>query len=193
MITMKQIKHAIMQSKSKVGTRNVRVRIERNLGVVLSVELNGKEMSIGYRTDLQAEKEVLENGLNAAGKSATRLGNAFGTLAGTMHMAASNLTGLQYALDAMVKEQAAQIEGEKLLATFDKSSNGIEYEVNYFNQRSRFVTIPTRVDRQLLINDDVNSLAMQRLQRFEPVRKRVVVFDELDKYCQFCEVKKDEN
>lgn len=247
---MKQIKHVIMQSKSKVGTRNVRVKIERLVGNVLTVKFNGKEMSIGCRTDLQAEKEALENGLNAAGKSATQLGNAFGTLAGTMHMAASPelnkvltklmekqasdavnrsplnfadflKTGTTQAFDAVSRERAMQTEGEKLLAELDKSrksrkeslvgeilnaefgthtvpdqkpltyenilelrqklksSNGIEDEVDYFNQCSRFATIPTRVDRQLLIDDDLPSLAMQRLQRFEPVHKPVVVFDEV--------------
>lgn len=80
---MTLITHVIMQSKSKVGTRNVRVKIERQVGVVLTVEFNGTPLI-----------------------------------------------------------------------------------------------------------DDLPSLA---IQRFEPVRKPVVIFDEVDKYCQFYEVKRSDD
>lgn len=103
---MTLITHVIMQSKSKVGTRNVRVKIERRVGVVLSVDFNAVQ--------------------------------------------------------------------------FYKSSNGIEDEVDYFQN----------------VNDNLPSLAVQRLQ---PVRKPIVMFDEfdkfdeVDKYCQFCEVKRSDD
>lgn len=206
MAIMKQITRVMMQSKSKVGTRNVRVRIERNLGVVLSVEFNGKP---------------LIDAVSKASESVDKLSQGFEGLAKTVVMNAA--PGLRYALDAMVKEQAAQIEGEKLLATLGKSSNGIEDEVDYFNQRSRLLNAngvfgahksPYKVDRQDLIDDDFSSLAMRRLTRYDPV----VMYDELGRYhdhqwhtvkfsthtqsgfedeyveqCKICGVKKDEN
>lgn len=54
---MTLITHVIMQSKSKVGTRNVRVKIERQVGVVLTVEFNGTPL-------IDAEKGVFENAEN---------------------------------------------------------------------------------------------------------------------------------
>lgn len=126
-----------------------------------------------------------------------------------------------------VKQEPLKYEDLVKMRQELKASMEIQDEVEYIKQRSRLLNAngvfgahksPYNVDRQDLIDDDFSSLSMRRLTRYEPVRKPVVMYDELGRYhdhqwhtvkfsthtesgfedeyveqCKICGVKKDAN